>query len=41
MFMKSVIPGINAYVAMFIGAVFRHQDRIATEDEKAAISIKN
>lgn len=32
-------PDINAYVAMFIGAVYRYQHRIATDDTNEAMSV--
>lgn len=45
-FVRGFIPGeddpdINTYVAMFIGAVYRHQHRIATDDPRNAMYISN
>lgn len=37
---KEEDPDINAYIAMFIGAVYRYQHRLATENVEDAISIR-
>lgn len=46
LFVDSFLPAeedvdINTYAAMFIGAVYRHQERIATDEDSQALSIKN
>lgn len=43
-FVNGFVPGkddvdITTYVALFIGAVYRHQHRLATDDERSCLSI--